>query len=348
VSLTDVARAATSEIEQYSRVTLTIQPGIAIAGPAVSDVVHLLAEIIENATNFSAKHTTVQVSAHELATGGVLIEVSDSGVGIPKPRLAEINSRLENLPVIDVSVSRHMGLFAAGRLAERHGVRLRLQARPPKGITAIIWLPDEITERQVRPAGWWAADHYGPRALAGNGSVSGQHETIVRSAAGDPLDDATMPAYPSAATAGTRSAATSARSDWFNPDRSPRADGSRIRVFGETSRGGSNRRSGTTTWQADNRQAAEITADPVRGEDTAAGLPRRIPLANLLPGSAGGGRHTVSGVASRRVAGPDTQTPEPSRPRRTPEMARRRLSGFQSGARRAEGQTPREQGGPSR
>jgi hypothetical protein len=74
VSLTDVARAATSEIEEYSRVTLKIQPGIAVTGSAVSDIVHLLAEIIENATIFSAKHTPVQVSAGELATGGVLID----------------------------------------------------------------------------------------------------------------------------------------------------------------------------------------------------------------------------------------------------------------------------------
>ena len=133
VPLADVARAAISEIEQYSRVTLKIQPGVAVAGQAVSDVVHLLAEIIENATMFSPKDTPVHVSAQELTSGGVLIEVSDSGVGIPEARLAEMNWRLDNPPVIDVSVSRHMGLFAVARLAERHGVRVRLRAGTREG-----------------------------------------------------------------------------------------------------------------------------------------------------------------------------------------------------------------------
>ena len=133
VALTDVARAATSEIEQYNRVTLRIQPGISISGQAVSDVAHLLAEVIENATVFSPKDTQVHVSARELATGGVLIEVSDSGVGVSEARLAEMNWRLDSVPVLDESVSRHMGLFAVARLAERHGIRVRLRAGSPRG-----------------------------------------------------------------------------------------------------------------------------------------------------------------------------------------------------------------------
>src|SRR6266567_9355978 len=154
VPLADVARAATSEIEQYGRVTLKIQPGMAVIGQAVSDVVHLLAEIVENATIFSPKDTPVHVSAQELTSGGVLIEVTDSGVGIPEARLSEMNWRLDNPPVIDVSVSRHMGLFAVARLAERHGVRVRLRARSPRGLIALIWLPDSIIERGTGSASW--------------------------------------------------------------------------------------------------------------------------------------------------------------------------------------------------
>src|SRR6266567_6041457 len=154
VPLADVARAATSEIEQYGRVTLKIQPGMAVIGQAVSDVVHLLAEIVENATIFSPKDTPVHVAAQELTSGGVLIEVSDSGVGIPEARLTEMNWRLDNPPVIDVSVSRHMGLFAVARLAERHGVRVRLRARSPRGLIALIWLPDSIIERGTAQSGW--------------------------------------------------------------------------------------------------------------------------------------------------------------------------------------------------
>ena len=346
VSLTDVARAATSEIEQYSRVTLTIQPGIAISGSAVSDIVHLLAEIIENATVFSAKHTPVHVSARVLATAGVLIEVSDSGVGIPPSRLSDINSRLENPPVIDVSVSRHMGLFAASRLAERHGVRVQLQGRSPQGLTAVIWLPESITERQVRPAGRLPEGQYGSRAAVTAGPVSGDQGTIERSAAARlSPDDAVMPAHTTAAGPEARTADTSV-SDWFHRDPTLRTTGgSGSNVPGAASQEGSGSRSGTYTSWADSRHAAQIVADPVRGDNTSAGLPRRIPLANLLPGSAGGGRHAAGAVATRAADGPYTQAPAAARPRRSPEMARKRLSGFQSGDRRAKGQTPPEEGG---
>ena len=128
------------------RVVLSIQPGIAVTGPAVSDVVHLLAELIENATLFSPTDTAVQVSGHELTSGGVLIEITDKGIGIPEERLAEMNWRLQSTPVIDVSVSRHMGLFAVARLAERHGVQVRLRPASPQGLSALVWLPDTVIE----------------------------------------------------------------------------------------------------------------------------------------------------------------------------------------------------------
>ena len=142
VSVADVARAATSEIEHYSRVVLNIQPGVAVIGSAVSDIVHLLAELIENATLYSPTDTTVRVSGHELPSGGVLIEITDKGIGIPEERLAEMNWRLQSTPAIDVSVSRHMGLFAVARLAERHGVQVRLRPANPQGLSVLVWLPE--------------------------------------------------------------------------------------------------------------------------------------------------------------------------------------------------------------
>ena len=168
IPLADVAHAAISEIEQYARVTLSIQQGISIAGPAVSDAVHLLAEIIENATTFSPKDTPVQMMAQEVSSGGVLIEVVDSGVGIPDEMLAELNERLDNPPVMDVSVSRHMGLFAVGRLAERHGIRVRLRAGPRKGLSPWCGCRTAIIERVTRSYGGWAqppAVHAGPQLV---------------------------------------------------------------------------------------------------------------------------------------------------------------------------------------
>ena len=192
VSLADVTRAATSEIEQYARVVLSVQPGVAISGQAVSDIVRLLAEIIENATIFSPKDTQVRVTAQELTSGGVLIEVSDSGVGLSEARLAEMNLRLINPPVIDVSVSRHMGLFAVARLAERHGVRVRLRAGSPQGLTALVWLPDSLTERAGRPYAAWSP----PRAVQADiqaRRTSGRHSAMRSAPDSQPVNGRRRP-----------------------------------------------------------------------------------------------------------------------------------------------------------
>src|SRR5262249_37649190 len=124
-----------------------------LVGQAVSDVVHLLAELIENATIFSPKDTPVQVTMQYLASGGVLIEVSDKGIGVSEARLEEMNWRLGNPPTTDGSGPRHMGLFAVARLAERHGVRVRLRPALPQGLSALVWLPDSLIERTSRQAG---------------------------------------------------------------------------------------------------------------------------------------------------------------------------------------------------
>jgi len=148
VPLNDVARAAMSEIEQYGRVVLNVQPGIVVSGQAASDIVHLLAEIIENATMFSPRDTSVHVSGQELNSGGVLLDVRDGGIGVSATRMEEMNWRLENLPVIDVSVSRHMGLFAVSRLASRHGIRVRLRTVSSQGLSVLIWLPGNLIGRE--------------------------------------------------------------------------------------------------------------------------------------------------------------------------------------------------------
>jgi len=149
VTIADVTRAATAEIEHYGRVVLNIPAGVAVIGQAVSDVVHLLAELIENATLYSPSECQVMVSAQELSGGGVLIEITDKGIGIPEDQLDEMNWRLDNPPVIDVSVSRHMGLFAVARLAERHDIRVRLRTASPQGLAALVWLPADVVEHMA-------------------------------------------------------------------------------------------------------------------------------------------------------------------------------------------------------
>ncbi|HYZ56544.1 MAG TPA: nitrate- and nitrite sensing domain-containing protein [Streptosporangiaceae bacterium] len=153
VPLVDVLRAAVSEIEQYERVVLNVQPGIAVVGQAVNDVVHLVAELLENATTFSPEDAQVYVSGQPLTSGGVLIDITDSGVGISDQEMAQMNWRLDNPPVVDVAVSRRMGLFVVGRLAARHGVRIRLRHAPSGGLTALVWLPDTVAAQEGPPLG---------------------------------------------------------------------------------------------------------------------------------------------------------------------------------------------------
>ena len=155
VPLVDVLRAAISEIEQYERVVLNVQPGITVVGQAVNDVVHLVAELVENATTFSPEDTQVYVSGQPLTSGGVLLDVTDGGVGISDQEMGHANWRLDNPPVVDVGVSRRMGLFVVGRLAARHGVRVRLRHASSGGLTALVWLPEHGRDpggRAPRPA----------------------------------------------------------------------------------------------------------------------------------------------------------------------------------------------------
>ena len=148
IALVNVIRAAVSEVEDYERVSLTAQPDIAVSGPAVNDVVHLLAELIENATSFSAGDMQVEISGQLLASGGVLIDITDRGVGMAPKELAYANWRLEHPPATDINVPKWMGLFVVARLAARHGIRVRLQQADFGGLTALTWLPGEVLTDQ--------------------------------------------------------------------------------------------------------------------------------------------------------------------------------------------------------
>ena len=140
----NVIRAAVSEIEEYERVSLHAQPDIAVSGPVVNDAVHLLAELTENATSFSAVDMPVEISGYLSNSGGVVIDITDRGVGMSANELAYANWRLENPPAADIDVPKWIGVFVVARLAARHGIRVRLQQAEFGGLTALVWLPDEI------------------------------------------------------------------------------------------------------------------------------------------------------------------------------------------------------------
>ncbi|MFE3253619.1 nitrate- and nitrite sensing domain-containing protein [Streptomyces sp. NPDC059209] len=146
VPLVDVLRAASSEVESYERIELTGVPETEIHGQAVTDLVHLLAELLENATTFSSPQTKVRVTATRLPDGRVMIEIHDKGIGLTAEDFADINHKLANPPTVDAAVSQRMGLFVVGRLADRHGVRVQLRPSGEQaGTTSLVMLPDAIT-----------------------------------------------------------------------------------------------------------------------------------------------------------------------------------------------------------
>ncbi|WP_344472320.1 sensor histidine kinase [Nonomuraea monospora] len=157
VKLVDVARASLSEVENYERVVLEVPEGVSIAGQAVNDVIHLLAELIENALSFSPRETRVPVSGSRIDGGGIMLSISDSGIGMTGEELAQANLRLTDAPTVDVSVSRRMGLFVVARLAHRHGIRVQLRPHGSGGLTAMVLIPESLLGAQAAPVGTPAA-----------------------------------------------------------------------------------------------------------------------------------------------------------------------------------------------
>jgi anti-sigma regulatory factor (Ser/Thr protein kinase) len=183
VPLVEVLRGATGEMEDYARVDLVIHTQDRVAGGAVADVTHLLAELIENAANYSPPGTRVTVAAGMTASG-LAVEVEDRGLGIAPAALAALNDRLANPPEFDLADTDQLGLFVVSRLAARQDIRVSLRASPYGGMTAIVLLPHGIVVRNEEPAG---ATRTTARTEPGSpGLTAGASRRVRRAAAGDP------------------------------------------------------------------------------------------------------------------------------------------------------------------
>jgi signal transduction histidine kinase len=148
IAAVDVLRAALSEVEEYQRVSVQPPPPVSVLGRAVNDIVHLVAELLDNATTFSPPHTRVVVNSRLSGQGELVVEIKDQGVGMTEAQLVEANQRLAHPPTVDVSVSRRMGLYVVGRLADRNRVRVRLVATGDEGtgLTAIVEIPSDLVQ----------------------------------------------------------------------------------------------------------------------------------------------------------------------------------------------------------
>ncbi|MEV0176188.1 nitrate- and nitrite sensing domain-containing protein [Streptomyces sp. NPDC050803] len=143
VQLMDVVRAAVAEVEDYERIEVRRLPRVAVTGPAVADLTHLVAELLENATVFSPPHTAVHVLGDRVANGFTL-EIHDRGLGMAADALLDANLRLAETPEFELSDTDRLGLFVVSRLAQRQNVRVSLQPSPYGGTTAVVFIPDAL------------------------------------------------------------------------------------------------------------------------------------------------------------------------------------------------------------
>jgi hypothetical protein len=294
VALATVVLAAIAEIEQYPRVRHDIGDSLFVAGPAVGDLAHLLAELLENATLFSPPDGTVLVSGQSVHNGrAAIIEIVDSGIGMSQQALAEANATLAEPPPVDVAAAERMGLVVVSHLAARHGVRVQLRPGTP-GLMASVWLPAELLAKEppqpALPAGH-SANGTAPATLAdvmaaGEGGRHGRPTPAL-------AREASMSA---AARAGRRGVPTRAEDVLGAADPAP---------------------SGGTAWWSRPEAGSEPAQPtgalpagppkvPITGGTNERGLPVRVPMAQL-PADNGGspGDRTVTLPAQRVELDPD-------------------------------------------
>ncbi|MEV4757353.1 nitrate- and nitrite sensing domain-containing protein [Micromonospora sp. NPDC049559] len=310
VPMQDVLRGAASEAEQYERVRVLPVPSVALAGVAVSDVIHLLAELIDNAATYSPPHTTVQVIGQQVAHGFV-IEVEDRGLGMSEPSLEAANRWLSASPefnVLALSESPRIGMFVVARIAARHDIRVTLRHSAYGGLTAIVLLPPRlVTDVEETPAG--DATPPGPPAQVpptrGREATAGR---AVDTAAGRGRE----------ASAGRRAEATDGRAEAGDetvtlPVYQPVPAGAPVLSGGPAARDGVAAPSGGPAAGG----AAGASAGGDQPRRTEQGLPVRVRQAGLAPGLRG--------------PRPDPGEFTRSLPPRPPEEVRRMMSAYQHG-----------------
>jgi signal transduction histidine kinase len=298
-ALEDIVRSAVSETEHFERVNTVRLPDVQVQGSVVGDLIHLLAELVDNATVFSPPNAAVRVSGN-LVGKGVVVEIEDQGLGIELPERERLNETLRNPPdfqVMALSGQRHLGLFVVGQLAQRHGIKVSLLESAYGGVRAITLIPSTVMEAggaagldssAVSQPGW----HEQPqRVMAGTASA------LVPEPG--PRSDASLLARPRAAPP--------AEPDWLSASRLEREASVASRAPWETPPG------------------AQYPASPA-SRGGRAPLPRRERMANLAPGL----RADLETSDSRKTA----DSMRPGRPH-SPEEARGTMSAFQRGTRLA-------------
>ncbi|MCK7624880.1 nitrate- and nitrite sensing domain-containing protein [Streptomyces sp. RS10V-4] len=349
VQLMDVVRAAVAEVEDYERIEVRRLPRLAVDGPAVSDLIHLIAELVENATVFSPPHTAVQVLGERVPSGYAL-EIHDRGLGMAPDQLLDANLRLAETPEFELSDTDRLGLFVVSRLAQRQGVRVSLQPSPYGGTTAVVLIPRAL----LTEAGEGPRDT--GRAAAGTADTPPDTAADDTPAA-DPLaqvpvplprrtrrDDRSGPVpaqppagrpRPTAVPSGEQHQQAGDQAPTGAPAPLPRRAPVLVSDHGRTVDGARTPnapRDGDRAPDAapasgppDAPRTAPAGGGPAAPATTPQGLPRRVRQASLAPQLKGG---PADGPAADRPAGPDAGD-------RDAEAVRARMSSLQRGWQRA-------------
>ena len=338
LALVDVLRAAVSEIEEYGRVYLDVQQGVCVSGRAATDTVHLVAELLENATTFSPQTTQVIVSGHAVVGGGSLITITDGGPGMSEDELALFNWQLDNPAPADMAVARRMGMFAVALLAARHGIMVTLSRPPDGGTTAEVYLPAALISLGNAHGSWQGRAGEDILTSASDEADARVMELPVRFASGPESPPAletdeleAIPAMLGAPVASPAPEAPTAATEPGPADEEP-SDGTPI--F-ESVRSGYLHAFGSDLPRVSEQQAgrppAEQPAEPQAsrgdGNGPAAAAPAAGPPASGLPQ-----RPPQPGQVRGAAADQETQQASVTD---SAETTRSKLAGFQNGSRRA-------------
>jgi hypothetical protein len=314
LALLDVLRAASSEIEQYNRVTLDVQQGVWVSGSAAADTVHLLAELLENATAFSPETTQVIVSGHAVYAGGSLITITDSGTGMSEEGITLLNRHLVDPAITDMTAAPHIGLSAVALLAARHGITVTLSVPPDGGTTVEVYLPAALISLDAGPGG-----RRGPAGEAPSAETSAEPVPLLL---GAPVPSAAPGTSPGGTEPGPVSSEQADEPPIFESVRS-----GHIYAFGQDLPGASEQQAGQSPAGQPARPEASggygtsrpLAWSPTAGRPAASGLPQRVPQPGRVRG---------------RAAGQETRQDPVAEP---DEITRSKLAGsFQRGSRQAQ------------
>ncbi|GAA4892859.1 hypothetical protein GCM10023405_09060 [Streptomonospora salina] len=283
--LVDVLRGAVSESGEYSRIERHQVAQVALKGPAIADVIHLVAELLDNATTFSPPQSKVRLSSEQVPNG-VVVEIEDRGLGMQEDELAAANEILANPPEFDVmrlNEKMRLGLFVVSRLAKRHEIGVQLRPSPYGGVQAIVLLPSVLIHDGSLPASAFDTTGERPRVVAPEPArITGAATGSGSGSGGDPAGDAPVADEPGGD--GADLPAPAPAGDALSPDPSASApDGS-----------------------------GDAPAD--RDDRTPSGLPRRGRTRADAGARAGSGTGAVGGDGADAPTGPPGNPGDPGIP----------------------------------